>query len=75
MTATLALAIALDRHWEGDEILEGVLIYAARLRLAKYCNARIFGIASWTPAQRSEVTQNAHFSLLTHTKQLLLETL
>ena len=50
------------------------LIYAARLRLAEYCNAWIL-TSPWLMDPRGlRVTQNAYFSLLTLTKKLLLVT-
>ena len=63
-----------DRHWGDIETLKWVLINAARLRLAQYCNAWISASPCLMDPRGLRVTQNAYFSLLTHTKKLLLVT-
>ena len=58
-----------------DVILKLVVICAAWLRLAQYRNAWISGSSCpMDPCRGLRVTQNAYFSLLTHTKKLLLVT-
>ena len=65
---------AWDQHWGGGETLKRVLIYAAWLRLAQYGTAWISPLPCLMDPMSLRVTQNAYFSLLTPTKQLLSET-
>ena len=65
---------AWDQHWGGNVTLKWVLIYAARLRLAQFCNAWISASPCLMDPRGLRVTQNANFSLWTHIKKLLLVT-
>ena len=58
----------------GDETLKKVLINADQLRLAKYRNAWISALPCLMDPRGLRVTQNAYFSVLTHTKKLLIMT-
>merc|ERR1711928_233894 len=62
---------AWDRHWGGDETLKKVLINADQLHLAKYSNAWISALPCIIDPRGLRVTQNAYFSILTHTRKLL----
>ena len=46
----------------------------AQLHLAKYCNLHSLALPPHMEPRSLRVTQNAYFSLLTHTKKLLLVT-
>ena len=64
------LGPTLGKWWN----TEVSLINAARLRLAQYCIAWISGSPCLMDPRGLRVTHNAYFSLLTHTKKLLLVT-
>ena len=64
------LGPTLGKWWN----TEVSLINAARLRLAQFCIAWISGSPCLMDQRGLRVTHNAYFSLLTHTKKLLLVT-
>ena len=69
----LTQTISQDRHWGGDATRVSFDICSS-LCLAKYCNAWIMALPRLMNPRGMRVTQNAYFSLITYTKQLLLVT-
>ena len=65
---------AWDRHWAGDETMRWVLINVALLCLASYKNLSSLALCCLMDSRSLRITQNAYFSLSTHTKELLLVT-